>query len=131
MPSGNSAVSFELTNDLAEMSMLVEQLEGFCEQRGIGAEVVSVVNLALEEIVTNIITYGYADEAVHRIRVNLAHDGRTMTARVEDDGKAFDPSQQDEPNIGLGIHLVRTLMDDVAYSREGSRNVLVIKKHTT
>jgi anti-sigma regulatory factor (Ser/Thr protein kinase) len=129
-PPGEGTLSFELKNDLAEMPLLVDHVESFCGQHGIGPEVVSVVNLALEEIVTNIISYGYADEADHRIRVGLAHDGANLTARVEDDAKAFDPLQVDDPEIGLGLHLVRTLMDEVTYSREHDRNVLRIRKAT-
>lgn len=119
--SANGELSFELANDLAEIPVLVEQLEGFCGQHGIGPDVVSVVNLALEEIVTNIISCGYADGGDHRIRVALSHDGASLTARVEDDAEAFDP---------LGIQLVTTLMDEVAYSREQDHNVLLIRKTT-
>lgn len=128
--SANGGLSFELANDLAEIPVLVEQLEGFCKQHGIGAEVVSVVNLALEEIITNIISYGYADGGDHRIRVDLSHDGATLTARVEDDVNTFDPMREEDPNIGLGIHLVKTLMDEVSYSREQDHNVLCIRKAT-
>jgi len=128
LPPDEGTLSFELKNDLAEMPVLVEQVESFCERQGIGPEVVSVVNLALEEIVTNIISYGYADEEDHRISVGLAHDGANLTACVEDDAKAFDPPQVEAPEIGLGLHLVRTLMDEVTYSRERDRNVLRIRK---
>jgi anti-sigma regulatory factor (Ser/Thr protein kinase) len=128
--SAGGALSFELANDLAEMPVLVEHLEGFCEQHGIGPEVVSVVNLALEEIITNIISYGYADGGDHRIRVDLSHDGTTLTARVEDDANALGPMQEEDPNISLGIHLVRTLMDEVTYSREQDHNVLCLRKAT-
>ena len=132
---------FELKNDLAEMSTLAEQLEMFGEQSGLGPEIVSVLNLALKEIVTNIITYGYSGlPGDPRIRIELVHDGRHVTARVEDDAVAFDPLQKEEPNLdvpleerrvgGLGIHLVKTLMDEVAYSRENNHNVLVIRKAT-
>jgi len=130
-PSPSEGVlSFELKNDLAEMPVLVEQLEVFCTQQGIGPEMVSVVNLALEEIVTNIISHGFADDGDHRIRVDLAHDGANLIARVEDAAQAFDPLQQEDPEIGLGLHLVRTLMDEVTYSREHDRNVLRIRKAT-
>ena len=120
--------SFELNNDLAEMPVLVEQFEAFCAREGIGPEVASVVKLALEEIVTNIISYGYADAEEHHIRVDLAHDGANLTARVEDDATAFDPLQKEDEDSGLGFHLVRTLMDEVAYSRQQDRNVLRIRK---
>ncbi|MEO8682202.1 MAG: ATP-binding protein [Vicinamibacterales bacterium] len=120
--SGIGALSFELENDLAEMPTLADHLEAFCAQHGISPEVAALVNLALEEIVTNIVAMGYADEGDHHIRVHLAHDGDSITARVEDDAEAFEP---------LGIHLVRTLMDEVTYSREQDQNVLLIRKATS
>jgi anti-sigma regulatory factor (Ser/Thr protein kinase) len=138
--SGNGGVSFELKNDLAEMSVLVDQLEGFCEQHDIGPEVAAVVNLALEEIITNIIEYGYADGGDHRIRIDLAHDGANLTARVIDNAAAFGPLRLEDPDIdappeardlgSLGIHLVRSLMDEVTYSRDEDRNILFIRKAT-
>jgi anti-sigma regulatory factor (Ser/Thr protein kinase) len=116
--SGNGALSFELRNDLAELPVLVEHLEGFCEQHDIGPEVLSVVTLALEEILTNIISSGDADGGDRQIRVDLIHDGANITARVEDDAAAVD------------LNLVRTLMDEVSYSREQNRSVLLIRKAT-
>ncbi len=129
MSQGNGELSFELTHDLAEMPRLAEHLEQFCHGHGIDRDIVSQVNLALDEIVTHIISYGYGgDGGDHRIRINLVHDGTSLTARVEDDAEAFDPLERDESNTG--IHLVKTLVDDVTYSRERERNVLVIRKHT-
>jgi anti-sigma regulatory factor (Ser/Thr protein kinase) len=139
--AGNGRLSFELKNELAEMTTLAETLERFCDEHAVGPDVVNVVNLALEEIVTNIISYGYGGEGGdHRIRIDLAHDGASISARVEDDAKAFDPLQKEAPDTdapleergigGLGIHLVKTLMDEVRYSREDGRNVLFIRKST-
>lgn len=87
----------------------------------------SQLNLALDEIVTQIIAHGYGDAAIdRRIRINLAHDGASLTARIEDDAAAFDPLERDDPS--LSINLVKTLVDDITYSRERDQNVLVIRK---
>lgn len=139
--AGNGRLSFELKNELAEMTTLAETLERFCDQHRVGPDIINVVNLALEEIVTNIISYGYGGEGGdHRIRIDLAHDGASISARIEDDAKAFDPLQKETPDTdapleergigGLGIHLVKTLMDEVSYSREDGHNVLFIRKAT-
>jgi serine/threonine-protein kinase RsbW len=134
MPS----VAIELRNDLADLARLVEQLEQFGEHHNLPATVVSTMNLALEEAVTNIIDYGFESHDTPVIKVGLACDGRTLTASIEDNGRAFDPLQASLPATdvpleereigGLGITLIRKLMDDVQYSREGSKNVLVLKK---
>ena len=122
-----SKLSFELTNDLAEMPLLAEHLEQFCARQGIAADVVSQLNLALDEIVTHIIAHGYREAGLdQRIRIALARDGASLTARIEDDAAAFDPLERDDPS--LGIHLVKTLVDEITYSRERNQNVLVIRK---
>jgi anti-sigma regulatory factor (Ser/Thr protein kinase) len=138
--AGGGAISFELKNDLAEIGTLAETLEGFCAGQGIDADVTSLVNLALEEVVTNIIAYGYTDHGDRRIWIDLAMDGGDLTARVQDEAPAFDPLQKDgaDPEAslderrvgGLGIQLVRTFMDEVRYAREGDRNVLFLRKST-
>ncbi|MDO8679953.1 MAG: ATP-binding protein [Acidobacteriota bacterium] len=127
MTPGHGTLSFELTNDLAEMSVLAEHLEQFCAGHGLGPEVFSQLNLALDEIVTHIIAHGYRDEGrEHRIRITLAHDGASVTARIEDDAAAFDPLERDDPT--QGINLLKTLVDEVTYSRERGHNALIVRK---
>lgn len=138
--NGDGTLSFELKNDLTEMATLAETLEGFCEKHGIGQDVTSVVNLALEEVVTNIVSHSYPAGGDRRIWIDLALDGGDLTARVQDDAEAFDPVPKNDPDLTTaveerqvaeqGIHLLRTLMDEVTYSREQGRNVLFIRKST-
>jgi anti-sigma regulatory factor (Ser/Thr protein kinase) len=111
----------DLRSDLTELPALAEALERYCDSRGIGPDVASVVNLALEEIVTNLISCGSAEGAGHRLRVELAHDGAALTARIEDDGAAFNP-------LARADDLVSTLMDEVHYARADGRNVWTIRK---
>ena len=121
MTQAHATLSFELASDLAEMSLLAEHLEQFCTGHGIAPDVLSQLNLALDEIVTHIIAHGYGDGGTGgRIRINLARNGASLTARIEDDAAAFDP--------GPGIQLVTTLVDEVTYSRERDQNVLTIRK---
>lgn len=122
MTQAHGTLSFELTHDLAEMSLLAEHLEQFCTGHGIGPDVLSQLNLALDEIVTHIIAHGYGDAGLdRRIRINLARDGASLTARIEDDAAAFDP---------LEINLVNALVDEITYTREHDHNVLTIRKQT-
>ena len=99
------------------------------------------VNLALEELVTNTISYGFTDAGEHVIRISLHLDGPDLHIRVEDDATAFNPLEREAPDLvtplaerpigGLGIHFVRTLMDDVRYERVGARNVLSMRKRAS
>jgi serine/threonine-protein kinase RsbW len=133
-------MAIELRRDLAELTVLTERLEQFGERHGLAPGIVSTMNLALEEAVTNVIDYGFDDGDTPVIKIELAHESGCFTASLEDNGRAFNPLLAPLPDThapleereigGLGITLIRKLMDDVQYSREGSRNVLVLRKHT-
>ena len=120
MTQAPAKLSFELTNDLAEMPLIAEQLEQFGTRQGIAGDVLSQLNLALDEIVTHIIAHHSGEAGLdQRIRIKLAHDGANLTARIEDDAAAFDLAD---------LNLVNTLVDEISYSRERNQNVLVIRK---
>lgn len=118
--------------------MLVERVEEFGSRHGVTAGIVSAMTLALEEAVTNIIDYGFDHDDPATIRIEVTCDGGGLSASIEDNGRAFDPLQAAPPDItapleerevgGLGIILIRKLMDDVRYARKGSTNVLMLRK---
>jgi phosphoserine phosphatase RsbU/P len=130
----------DLKNHLSELSKVSQRLSEFGARHHLGPKVVHDVSLALEEILTNVISYGYDDSEEHQILVRLSLEGGNFTAEVEDDGRPFNPLAVAEPDItkpvderavgGLGIHLVRKLMDGVEYKRQGDKNILTIKKTT-
>ncbi len=132
------SMSVTLVNDLAEIERLSQLVEAFGEAGGMGPESVFNVNLALDEVITNVIRYAHDDGREHPIVVRLAIDQDVLTAQVEDDGRAFNPLEAPVPDIGasieerpiggLGIHLVRSVMNSVEYRREDGRNVLIMKK---
>lgn len=130
------------TNDLAEISRLAEVIEAFGDQYGLSVSDIYKVNLALDELLTNLISYGYPDGQQHLInlRLSLAH-GR-LTAVMTDDAAPFDPLSEANPAVlegslderpigGLGLHFVRTLMDEVSYQRAGQYNQLTLVKTIT
>jgi len=133
-------VEIKLHNKLSELRRFNQTLMEFGQHHGLAPTVVHDLNLALEEILTNIISYGYTDSQEHEIRVRLSVRPGEVKAEVEDDGQSFNPLAAPEPNTakaleertigGLGIHLVRTLMDGVEYKRQADRNILTITKKT-
>ena len=135
---GAHVTSIELRNDLSELARLAERLRQFGACHAISARTVHDLNLALEEVITNIISYGFDAGTEHQIRVDLRLEDAQLTTRLEDDGRAFDPLAVPEPDLdvpleersvgGLGILLVRRLMDQVTYSRLDGRNVLLMIK---
>ena len=91
------------------------------------------IRLALEEIGINIVRYGYDEGREKDIWITLASKGQSLAMEIVDDGKPFDPfsdalppdldsSVVDRPIGGLGIHLVRRMMDEMHYQREDGRN---------
>jgi len=133
-----TCVSFELKNSLGELSTLCEKLERIGEVLGIPRRLLFEINLALDELFTNIISYGFADTSEHMIRVRISAENDLLTVVLEDDGIPFNPVERLSPELpctleeckvgGLGIHLVKNLMDEVVYSRCGNKNVLTLKK---
>jgi serine/threonine-protein kinase RsbW len=133
-----ASLAFDLKNSLAELSTLCEKLESIGEALGLSRRSLFEVNLALDELFTNIISYGFADQSEHTIRVCISADDNLLTVVLEDDGIPFNPVERGSPRLsceleeckvgGLGIHLVKNLVDEVAYRRCGEKNVLTLKK---
>lgn len=131
-------LSAVLTNQLSEVKRLGEMAERFAESHGLSEDERYAINLVLDEIVINVIKYGFDDTREHQIHVTLSVDAGTLTIVVDDDARAFNPLDQPPPDLdlpieerpigGLGIFLVRATMDDVQYERSGDRNVLTLKK---
>ena len=131
--------SLTLVNQLSEVSKIAGFVEAFAAAEGLGPDVVFHLNLALDEVVTNVIRYAHDDDGrEHPIVVWLALERDELTAQVEDDGRAFNPLEAPAPNLGaslderpiggLGIFLVRSVMNSVEYRREDGRNVLIMRK---
>jgi anti-sigma regulatory factor (Ser/Thr protein kinase) len=130
--------NFEIRNDLAEIDVLATQLLELCRNNGINEDVCFEVRLALEEAVSNTIKYGYEDDQVHMIHVRAGMEDQRFLLEIEDDGKAFNPLEKPDPDLslpvdkkpigGLGIYLMRSLMDHVDYRRNGGRNLLRLTK---
>ena len=132
--------SLTLVNQLSEVSKIAGFVEAFGAAAGLGPDVVFNLNLALDEVVTNVIRYAHDDDGrEHPIVVRLALERDVLTAEVEDDGRAFNPLEAPAPDLGgslderpiggLGIFLVRSVMTSVEYRREAGRNVLTMKKN--
>ena len=137
----DGALELSLVNDLREIGAAAEKIDAFCEARSLPPQIAYAVNLSIDEILTNTISYGYDDEAEHRIDLTLRQEGDTLVVMIVDDGRAFDSSLEREPNVdatleeralgGLGLFLVQQMMDDVDYRRRDTLNVITLRKNTT
>jgi len=130
--------SFELKNDQSELERLCHNCEEIGQSIGISDKSMFEMNLALDELFTNIISYGFQDCQEHIIKVSITVEGDQLQMRIEDDGVPFNPLESETPDIqcgiedckigGLGIHLIKKLMDDIQYQRVANKNILVLKR---
>ena len=131
-------ISFELKNDFCELDLLCRNLEQFGKSHGLSKKCMLDLNLALEELLVNIISHGYTDEDEHFIQITISCENGVLVLCVKDDGIPFNPVTAAAPDIkspleereigGLGIHLIKQFMDDIVYERVGNRNILTLKK---
>ncbi len=128
----------ELYNEISQLAPMAEWIEGTCEEFGASASLTMSINLALEEAVTNVIMYAYPDNGVSAtFFVDFDLDGDIATWRIVDTGKPFDPTAKGDVDLsldvmerpigGLGIFMVKEIMDEVSYSREDGQNILSMK----
>jgi serine phosphatase RsbU (regulator of sigma subunit)/anti-sigma regulatory factor (Ser/Thr protein kinase) len=139
-PTGAERFVARMRNDLTELARVAEEVEAFGERRSLDFKTVYNVNLILDELLTNTINYGYEDRKDHTIDIVIDHRDDVLTITVEDDAKPFDPLSVAEPDLeaaledraigGLGIHIVKTFMDEVRYERVDGRNRVVMTKRT-
>jgi len=130
--------SFELKNDLSELEALCKHLNKFGRLTGLSEACIRDVNICLDELLTNIVSYGFEDDLEHIIRFTMNLDNQVLTLGIEDEGVAFNPLEKKVPEVpadlidvrigGLGIHIVRKLMDDLRYNRKQGKNKLTMKK---
>ena len=133
------ATSFKLKNALTELSSLFERIERFGKSVGLPKKQVFQINLALDELFTNIVSYGYTDSNSHWIDFRLSYKNDAIVICIEDSGIPFDPvaaptsgsaAPLEKCKIGgLGLHIVKKMMDDIAYERRGEKNVITITKY--
>jgi serine/threonine-protein kinase RsbW len=130
--------SLRIGNAIAEMKKVVGFVDRFCVTHHLPREIANDVNLCLDEILNNTISYGYDDEDEHAILVTLSVTGNWMIAEIKDDGRPFDPRQSTPPNPldglqarrvgGVGLHFVNALMDEVDYVRKHGHNQVQLRK---
>ena len=128
-----------LLNDLSELRKIHGAVDQLADRCDLSDEVKHDINLALEEVVANIIHYGYDDEDQHYIGVEIDGNDRQIVLTIEDEGIPFNPLEEEPPRMdaplkersvgGHGIHLARNVVDHMGYRREGNKNIVTLKKN--
>lgn len=136
---GDGRQTIALSNDIAEVARAAEIVEEFCAAHDVPPGVVFKLNVVVEELLVNTISYGYPDGGRHEIAMGLAKEGGDIVITLEDGGVAFDPladapapdldsAIEDRKVGGLGVFFVKTMMDEVNYVREAGSNRMTLKK---
>lgn len=134
--------TLRIKNDTSELSVMNRFLEEAGEELGLSTPFMMSLNLVLEEAVSNIIFYAYVGQEVKdAVDISLLLEGGILTVIVRDHGIPFDPTAKEDPDItlsaeerpigGLGIFLIKKIMDEVSYRREDGQNVFIMKKRIT
>lgn len=129
--------SFTLDNNFSELDRLHPIVEHFGHVHGLEKRKKFEINLVVEEIFTNIISYAYEDKNDHPILFILLCDKNNVTIRIEDDGAPFNLLEAEPADLkadleyrsigGLGIHLIRKFVDEIKYQRQENKNIITIR----
>ena len=130
--------SIVLPNDVQEVPKLTAFVDAVCEAVGFNSTLTMKMNLAIEEAVVNVMNYAYPRGTKGDVTIEALSNDVRLKFTIIDSGTPFDPtghsdvdttlSAQDRPIGGLGIHLVRNIMDSINYERIDNLNVLTLRK---
>lgn len=128
-----------LKNQVGELARVNQFSDEIGDELGLDAELRMNLNLVMEEMVSNVIFYAYPEGKVADIELMAESDGKELTFVLSDQGIEFDPTTREDTNLdvnpmereigGMGICIVKSIMDEVTYQRQDGRNLLTMKKN--
>jgi anti-sigma regulatory factor (Ser/Thr protein kinase) len=134
----HAEVKVTVKNRIEDLLRVNALFESFATQHDIAGRLRYHLLVSIEEILTNIIKYGFDEEGVHPIHITFRRVEDQIEMEFEDRGREFNPLEIGEPDLdspiedrqlgGLGIHLVKKMVDEAKYRREGDRNILLLRK---
>lgn len=129
---------FIVENRIEELPLLFSKIEELSEVWSLSLPLTMNINLVLEEAVSNVIFYAFNDEKRHEIIILVSLENEVLKIEIIDDGTPFDPTNRQMPDVtlpaedreigGLGIYLIKQIMDTVEYSRIDNNNILTLTK---
>jgi phosphoserine phosphatase RsbU/P len=130
---------FRVGQSPRDLPGVLDGVEQFCHARGLARETALEVRLVSEEVLTNFVKYADGVREQRVVELRLAVSSEAVRMEFRDAGPPFNPLDVPPPDLksrldervigGLGVHLVKSLVDDATYSRDGNANVLVLIKH--
>lgn len=127
-----------LNNKITELEKLENQITEFCKEKNISEQTKFELNLVLDELFTNIVSYGFRDNNSHTVKIEMSLKIDLLQVTIEDDGIEFNPLENKDPDLtndldnkpigGLGIFFVKQKVDEIYYNRSDNTNVLTFIK---
>jgi len=137
--TGGPKLELTVPNHLSENSRVKKHFDAFAEDYGIPEKVRLKMNVVFDELLTNIISYAYQDKKEHDIKIKVELSADRLKVSMVDGGVPFNPLGVETPDTGLpleerkigglGIHLVRNMMDKVSYRRRIDKNVITVVEY--
>ena len=128
----------KLKNQVGELARVNQFIEEIGEELGLDMELQMNLNLVMEEMVSNVIFYAYPEGKTADIELVAESDGKELTFVLSDRGKEFDPTLKEDANPdinpidrdlgGMGIFIVKNIMNQVTYQRLEGKNLLTMTK---
>lgn len=138
MGTSQNPITFSLQSSVSELDELSQKIRAIGEQWKLDKKTILQVNLALDEIFTNVVSYGIQSDSSQCIDFSFVYRDNEIEIVICDRGKPFDPTQAAEPDIGLpldeqhigglGIFLIRQYTDTITYERVNGKNILTLTK---
>ena len=129
-----------IKNQVKELEHVARFVEEIGEELGLDMEMQMNLNLVMEEMVSNVIFYAYPRETDATIELMAESDGKELTFVLSDQGRAFDPTLKEDADMdinpaerdlgGMGIFIVKNIMNQVTYQRLEGKNLLTMKKES-
>jgi serine/threonine-protein kinase RsbW len=127
-----------IKNQVGELERVNQFIEEIGEELGLDMELLMNLNLVMEEMVSNVIFYAYPEGKTADIELVAESNGKELTFMLSDQGKEFDPTAKEDadPDVnpmdreigGMGIFIVKNIMNQVTYQRLDGKNLLTMKK---
>ena len=128
-----------IENNISELNKLRLEINKISKEWNLSPKISFNLNLAIEEIVTNIIFYGFDDDLKHIINIKLFLEHNKLKTQIIDEGMEFNPLEKETPDHidkplekrdigGLGIHFVKNLVDKIEFKRDKNKNILTLIK---
>ena len=133
--------SITIKNELAEIGRVAQVFDRFWKKHSLADPVVNAVQVALDEMIANIVQYAYDDAEEHKIYIEISLTEEALTLQIRDDGRPFNPfsttptkpdttsTLAKRPVGGLGLHLITSLMDSCEYHYRDKHNCSIMKKN--